>query len=165
MDLAERERKEKVRTGKRLRNGIFMCRVLLTHPEHHTQAERKKRKLGMMAMGGGYDGLDDDEFEELGGRAGGGPKAVLNKYDSDEDNKGGHGFTLTGTGVVEASSGKSSKSDFDKQAEGGQALSLDMDYGLASDFMTQEEAEKKKVRSWEEERKRQFFRINTCLCR
>ena len=114
MEIAERERKER--------------------------AERKKRKLGLMAMGGGYNGLDDDEFEELGGRGGGGPRELLKKYDEDDDGgEGGHGFTLTGTGVVEAGAGKAEKSDFDKQAEGGQALSLDMDYGLASDFMTQEE--------------------------
>ncbi|GMH83690.1 hypothetical protein TrST_g5862 [Triparma strigata] len=127
--------------------GSKLENVNLAEQERVRKAKRKKSKLDAMKYSGGYDGFDDDEFEELGGRQGpsNGRDTVLKKYDSDEgeDSGKGHGFTLTGS-VQSSSKAGDEKSDFEKQANGGVPLSLQQDYGVASDFMTEEEAMKTK---------------------
>jgi len=119
--------------------------VNLAEQERITKAKRKKSKLDAMKYSGGYDGFDDDEFEELGGREApsNGRSNVLKKYDEEGDESKGHGFTLTGN-IQSAVENENKVSDFDKQQNGGLPLSLQQDYGVASDFMTEEEAGKLK---------------------
>jgi U4/U6.U5 tri-snRNP-associated protein 1 len=112
----------------------------LADEERVKKAIQKKRQMQSLAQG--YAAYDDDEFEELGGsgvpmNSNSSKPSLLAKYDQDED--ASRGFTLGGGGQF-AADPDSHLTDFEKQQQGKQ-MSLQAEYGMATDYMTIDEAE------------------------
>ena len=132
---------------------VVLENVNLAETERVSKAKKKKQMLSSMKYSGGYSGWDDDEFEELGGsgvpsRSSASQSAsVLSKYnDEDAEKKRGHGFALDSSGALGADASELGASEFDSQMNNDEdvAISLKADYGMATDYLTQEEVDASK---------------------